>query len=229
MWIKLHNKILNWEWYNDINTTRLFIHCLLKANWKDGKFEGRDIPRGSFATSLPKLSKETGLTVRQTRTALNKLILTDNVTNKSYTKYRVISINNYDQYQINDSQSDRQMADKRQAERHQSKNNTEYQNNIYYYLEQQFGRTLASAEVELLASWQDWFSDDIVKLAIDKTIRNGVRALSYTEKIINSWHDKSFKTLEECQNEGKIVEKGISEEKQIEIDELAEWDWLNED
>ena len=44
----LHRKILGWEWYMDINTCRLFIHMLLKANWKDGKFRGTTVPRGSF-------------------------------------------------------------------------------------------------------------------------------------------------------------------------------------
>ena len=38
-WIKLNRKIVNWEWYQDIATFKLFIHCLIKANWKDAKFE----------------------------------------------------------------------------------------------------------------------------------------------------------------------------------------------
>ena len=38
-YIKLSRGLLDWEWYTDINTTRLFIHMLLKANWKDGNFK----------------------------------------------------------------------------------------------------------------------------------------------------------------------------------------------
>lgn len=34
--IKLFRKFLDWGWYQDINTKVLFIHMLLKANWKDG-------------------------------------------------------------------------------------------------------------------------------------------------------------------------------------------------
>nr|DAI13171.1 MAG TPA: replisome organizer [Caudoviricetes sp.] len=232
MWVKLHTKILNWEWYSDINTTRLFIHCLLKANWKDGKFEGIDIPRGSFVTSLPKLSKETGLSIQQTRTSLSKLILTNNITNKSYTKYRVISIINYEAYQENNSQSNRQITDNQQTNQQQSKNNTEYKTiNTYYYLEKNFGRTIASPEIQKIDEWKKWFSDEIINHAIDLTILNGARALSYTEAIINSWHDKGYKTLEECRGESKRFKEpaGISEEQQLAIDELAEWDWLNED
>ena len=28
-YIKLHRQILHWEWYTDINTKTLFLHCLL--------------------------------------------------------------------------------------------------------------------------------------------------------------------------------------------------------
>lgn len=71
--IKLERKIIDWEWYKDINTKCLFIHLLLKANWKDGRFCGKVIERGSLVTSLQKLSEETGLTVREVRTALTHL------------------------------------------------------------------------------------------------------------------------------------------------------------
>lgn len=55
--ILLHRKIVEWEWYTDINTCRLFIHMLLIANWKEGHFRGTTVPRGSFVSSLEKLSE----------------------------------------------------------------------------------------------------------------------------------------------------------------------------
>lgn len=73
----------------------------------------------------------------------------------------------------------------------------------YSYLEEQFGRTLSPVEYKLISKWRSWFSDDVINYAIDKTIKNGARALSYTEAIINSWHDKGFKTLRECELEDK--------------------------
>lgn len=39
-WICLHRKILKWEWYQDTNTFRVFIHLLLNANWEDTKYMG---------------------------------------------------------------------------------------------------------------------------------------------------------------------------------------------
>ena len=72
-YIKLSRKILEWEWYSDINTSRLFIHMLLKANWKEGKFRGTTVPRGSFVSSIGKLAEETQLTNREIRTAISHL------------------------------------------------------------------------------------------------------------------------------------------------------------
>ncbi len=37
-YIALHRQMLNWEWYKNTNTKVLFIHLLLKANYKDLSF-----------------------------------------------------------------------------------------------------------------------------------------------------------------------------------------------
>ena len=114
-YIKISRKILEWEWYSDINTKVLFLHFLLKANWKDGKWQGKDIPRGSFVSSLPRLSEETALTMREIRTAISHLKSTGEVTVKTYSKYSVFTIKNYDSYQANDTQNDRQATGKRHS------------------------------------------------------------------------------------------------------------------
>lgn len=114
-YIKIDRKIIDWEWYGDINTCRLFFHMLLKANWRDAKFQGEDVPRGSFISSVRKLSEETGLTEREVRTAISHLKTTHEVTGKSHTKYTVFTIKNYCLYQSGDTQNDRQTTDERQT------------------------------------------------------------------------------------------------------------------
>jgi len=111
--IKLYDKILNWEWYDDINTFRLFVHLLLKANYKDLKFEGQKILRGQLVTSLSSLASQTGLTVRQVRVSLDKLKMTGEVTSKATNRYTVITVIKYDDYQSNDKQDGNQMTGKR--------------------------------------------------------------------------------------------------------------------
>ena len=50
--IKIHRSLLEWEWWDDINTFRLFITILLLANWKDKRWHGKLIRRGSLWTSI---------------------------------------------------------------------------------------------------------------------------------------------------------------------------------
>lgn len=98
-YIKLHRKFLEWEWYRNEHTKNLFIHCLLKANWKESKFEGNVIQRGSFVSSIDILASETGLTSDEVRTAIKHLICTGEITKQSTNKYTVFSVVNYDLYQ----------------------------------------------------------------------------------------------------------------------------------
>ena len=109
--ITLHRQILDWEWYKNINTKVLFLHLLLKANYKDLSFEGHKILRGQLVTSLPSLSSELGLSIHQIRVSLDKLIMTGEVASKSYNRYRVITIVKYDEYQNDDSKDGSQVAD----------------------------------------------------------------------------------------------------------------------
>lgn len=32
--VYIHRKIMDWEWYKDPNTFRVFLHLILRANWK---------------------------------------------------------------------------------------------------------------------------------------------------------------------------------------------------
>ncbi len=97
-YVKLDRKILDWEWYLNINTKTLFIHMLLKANWKEGHFEGKTISKGSFVSSIPKLSAETGLTEREVRTSISHLKATGELTVKTTNKYSVFTVKNYGLY-----------------------------------------------------------------------------------------------------------------------------------
>lgn len=231
MWVKLYTKMLNWEWYSDKNTKILFIHCLLKANYKDKEWQGILIKRGSFVTGRKKLAEETGLTEQQVRTSLKRLKATNEITIKTTKKYSIISIVNYEMYQQNSQDNNQQLTNNQPTTNQQLTttseytDNTEYiENNIYYYLEKNFGRPITPAEYQKLANWQEWFSDDIIKYAIDETILKNIRALSYTEAIINAWHDKGYKTLEECKKEKQVLKN-----KHEPVKEMFDYDWLNED
>lgn len=105
-YIKISRSLLDWCWYHDVNTCRLFIHMLLRVNWKKGYFGEEVIERGSFVSSISKLSAETGLSEREVRTALEHLKKTGEVTCKRHTKYSVYTVVNYCKYQSSDRQND---------------------------------------------------------------------------------------------------------------------------
>jgi len=99
-WIKLHRSITEWEWYNDNNTFKVFIHCILKANRIPKQWQGITINVGNFVTSYNKLAVETHLSVQNVRTVLNKLIDTKELILKSTNRYSIITVCNYKRYQL---------------------------------------------------------------------------------------------------------------------------------
>lgn len=98
-WICLHRKMLDWEWFSDPSVAHLFIYLLLAANYEDKKWHGILVPKGSLITSRAHLSAETGLSEKQVRTALNKLVSTGEVASKTTNKYTLLTVNNYSLYQ----------------------------------------------------------------------------------------------------------------------------------
>lgn len=114
-WIKLHRELLNWEWYDDVNTSRLFIHLILTANHRDNNWRGLKVARGSRLTSLDKLSAETNLSVSKIRTAIKKLISTNEIASKSHSQHTVFTIINYDTYQCDDKQIDKPVTNESQT------------------------------------------------------------------------------------------------------------------
>lgn len=137
-WVKIHRKILEWEWYEDKNTTRLFIHLLLKANHKDKEWRGIVIKRGESLTGRMILSVETGLSEQQVRTSLKKLKLTNEITVKTTNRYSIITINNYSSHQEDNRQPNQQITNKEPTDNQQVTTNKKLKNeknekNIYHF------------------------------------------------------------------------------------------------
>lgn len=129
--ILLYRQITEWEWYHDPNTFRVFLHILLKANFTDGRFEGKVVKRGQLVTSLPQLSQQTKLSIQKIRTALSHLISTGEITDDANRQYRVITVVNYDKYQVDNRQDNRQPTDDQQTtNRQDGENQQQYKKNI---------------------------------------------------------------------------------------------------
>ena len=115
-WIKLHRKLLEWEWYDDINVRITFLHCLLKANYEDKKWKGITIQRGSFISSIGNLSAEIGITEQKLRTAIKKLKLTNELTSHSTNSNTLFTIVCYDLYQTDNDPNNKPITNEQQTD-----------------------------------------------------------------------------------------------------------------
>ena len=122
--ITLNRKILRWEWYQNANTMRVFLHLLLTANYEDCKFEGVVIKRGSRVASTKTLAQELRISNQSVRTAIEHLKSTNVITSTSTSKYTVFSVLNYDYYQTN-QQTEQQTINKQATNEQQTSNNNE--------------------------------------------------------------------------------------------------------
>lgn len=98
-WLKLHYRLLDWEWHDDPAMFSLWTHLLLLANYEDKKWHGMVIERGKFVTSLVNLHLQTGLSIRQVRTCLSRLQESKQIECETTNKYTIVTICNYDDYQ----------------------------------------------------------------------------------------------------------------------------------
>ena len=102
-YIKLYRSLLDWEWYSDVNTTRLFLHLLLTVSHKDKKYKGKIIEQGSICTTVAQLSAGTGLTINEVRTAILHLKATQEVSVKVTNRESIFKVLNYAVYQTGES------------------------------------------------------------------------------------------------------------------------------
>jgi len=98
-WVKLHRKFLDWEWFSTANMVQVFLYLVLAANHEDGRWQGVEVKRGQLITGRKTLSEKTGISEKAIRTCLNKLELTGEITKKTASKFSIITICKYNEYQ----------------------------------------------------------------------------------------------------------------------------------
>ena len=129
-YIKMHRDIQEWEWYGDPKMVALWLHLLLNANWADKEWRGETIFRGQLVASVASLSLETGLSVKEVRTALSRLVKSKYIYTEGASQWTRITICNYDSYYIDDDVDGRttgkQKANEGQAKGEQGATNKEY-------------------------------------------------------------------------------------------------------
>ena len=106
-WIKIHRRLLDWEWSANPQMMALWVHLLLRANIIATE-QQRGIERGEFLTSLRGLARDTGLTLKQVRVCLERLIKAGQIRAHSRAhsgaqSYTLITICKFDDYQCSEN------------------------------------------------------------------------------------------------------------------------------
>lgn len=97
--IQLKRDIMDWEWYQDPNVFRLYMHLMLKANFKDKRWQGQLIKRGQLVTSYGHLASELMLSVQSIRTALSKLQESGYIILSPTNRFTLITVVDYEKNQ----------------------------------------------------------------------------------------------------------------------------------
>lgn len=150
----------------------------MKVNFEEKQWRNITIKRGQFITSLGNLALETGLSVRQVRTSLNKLNSTSEVTSIGTSEYTIITILNYNEYQDSDKQVDKQMTNERQTNDKQMTTTKEYKNEkeVYIHLNEKQKQMLS----DRIEKWKGVKLTDPPK----KQIKDWVERISRGENVL---------------------------------------------
>lgn len=203
--IYLHRKLLEWEWYEEHITFKVFVTCLLRASYKDQKYKGIDIKRGEFIIGLTKFSKFLNVSKMQLRTALKKLEKTSCITLKTTHKYTIISICNYDDYQNyealkkhtkqhNNNTEITLDNNKNKENKKNNKNKNKYSDYLDYdfYISQFTKEEIEYYTLDLLKEWFEYNVDDHKK--------TGLAILKQINKLKKDAYVYDIEQIRECIN-----------------------------
>lgn len=97
--IKLSRRLTEWEWADDPSMLAVWVHCLLSASWKDYRYHGQTIPRGSFLTSSRAFAERCGLSERTVRRCFEKLESTGEIERQVTHRGTLVKVHNYAVFQ----------------------------------------------------------------------------------------------------------------------------------
>ena len=128
-WIQLHRKLIDSPVFKNYKTLQVFMYCLLRATHEDYEAAVGEqfvkLKPGQLVTGSMAISAATNLSRQNTRTALKKLEKMQIITINPTTKYSVISITKWSEYQ----QTNQQLTNSQPTTNQQLTTNNNINNN----------------------------------------------------------------------------------------------------
>ncbi|EKF8787336.1 DnaD domain protein [Enterococcus faecalis] len=217
-YIKLYRKVTNSFVWTNANMFKLWSLCLMKASHKESRFifNGQEIAvsSGQFVTGRAVIEKEFNEGVPRNQQIvgrtlwrwLKKFENEQMLSISSTPKYSVITINNWDDYQVNDQQvSNNRPTSVQQLSTYKNEKNDKNEKNVVVVEEQQsvfqlyqsiFGM-LNSVTTQNLEYWCNDLSTELVSEALKISAKSNARNFKYTESILRNWEQEGVKTLDD--------------------------------
>lgn len=217
-YIKLYRKVTNSFVWTNANMFKLWSLCLMKAIHKESRFifNGQEIAvsSGQFVTGRAVIEKEFNEGVPRDQQIvgrtlwrwLKKFENEQMLSISSTPKYSVITINNWDDYQVNDQQvSNNRPTSVQQLSTYKNEKNDKNEKNVVVVEEQQsvfqlyqsiFGM-LNSVTTQNLEYWCNDLSTELVSEALKISAKSNARNFKYTESILRNWEQEGVKTLDD--------------------------------
>jgi len=139
-WVSIHRRMQEKGWYTDSHYVHLWVHIIMKCNhagteilWNGGI---QKIHRGQFVTGRKALSEETGISQSKIERILKCFESEQQIEQQKTTKFRLITVKNYEKYQSRGQQSEQQMDNKRttngqQVDTNNNDNNVNNDNKLF--------------------------------------------------------------------------------------------------
>lgn len=214
-YIKLYRKVTNSFVWTNANMFKLWSLCLMKASHKESRFifNGQEIAvsSGQFVTGRAVIEKEFNEGVPRDQQIvgrtlwrwLKKFENEQMLSISSTPKYSVITINNWDDYQVNDQQvSNNRPTSVQQLSTYKNDKNeknvvvVEEQQSVFQLYQSIFGM-LNSVTTQNLEYWCNDLSTELVSEALKISAKSNARNFKYTESILRNWEQEGVKTLDD--------------------------------
>ncbi|HGS8672996.1 TPA: DnaD domain-containing protein [Enterococcus faecalis] len=217
-YVKLYRKVMDSFVWTNPYMYKLWNLCLMKASHENRKFlfNGKEIwlHSGEFVTGRDAITFEMNKGVKREHQVnsgsvwrwLKRFEKEGMLNIKSTTKYSIVSINNWDDYQASEHQVNiKRTTSEQQVHTNKNEKNDKNEKNVVVVEEQQsvfqlyqsiFGM-LNSVTTQNLEYWCNDLSTELVSEALKISAKSNARNFKYTESILRNWEQEGVKTLDD--------------------------------
>lgn len=126
-WVKIHRGLLKKGYYKDSEYVHLWLHLILSCSHKDTEYLSNGkiviIKAGQVFTGRKALQLSTGINEHKCDRILKCLESEQQIKQQTFTKYRIITILNWEKYQKGEMMFEQQMSNKRATSEQQVSTN----------------------------------------------------------------------------------------------------------